>query len=194
MEHSTTSVQALLACSSNRDVLFVQTELLKRFDDQFSLLNDAAKLAEEQKDESKARFSRARLPPMRSRLAPAGQGAACAGRGAGAGAGEAAVAHRRAAAAEELVRSARRVREGTAARLPHAPLVRRYQYAAQPTDFQVSHACAAPPPAAVAAVVDTVDTRAAFGAKTAAGEARAERHAGRLARIQARAREAAAGV
>ena len=38
------------------------------------------------------------------------------------------------------------------------------------------------------------ETRAAFGAKTVAGEARAERHAGRLGRIQARAREAAAGV
>ena len=143
MEHSTTSVQALLACSSNRDLLFVQTDLLKRFDDQFSLLCDAAKLAEEQKDESKARDSRARLPPQRSRLAPAGQGAARAGGGASAGAREAADAHRRAAAAEELVRSARRVREGTAARRPHAPLARRYQYAAQPTDFQVSHACAA---------------------------------------------------
>ena len=79
MEHSTTSVQALLACSSNRDLLFVQTDLLKRFDDQFSLLCDAGKLAEEQKDESKARSLRARLLPQRSRPAPAGQGAARAG-------------------------------------------------------------------------------------------------------------------
>jgi len=79
MEHSTTSVQALLACSSNRDLLFVQTDLLKRFDDQFSLLCDAGKLAEEQKDESKARSLRARLLLQRSRPAPAGQGAARAG-------------------------------------------------------------------------------------------------------------------
>ena len=79
MEHSTTTVQALLAGSSNRDLIFVQTDLLKRFDDQFSLLCDAGKLAEEQKDENKASTLRARLPPLRSRPAPAGQGAARAG-------------------------------------------------------------------------------------------------------------------
>ena len=55
MAHSSASVQALLSCTSNRDLLFVQTDLLKRFDEQFVLLCDAAKLAEEQKDESKAR-------------------------------------------------------------------------------------------------------------------------------------------
>jgi hypothetical protein len=64
MEHSTAAVQALLSCSSNRDLIFVQTDLLKRFDDQFALLTDAAKLAEEQKDESKAR-ARARGPARR---------------------------------------------------------------------------------------------------------------------------------
>ena len=107
-EHSSASVQALLS-GAPQDLVHVQTELVKRFDDQHVQLCEAAKLAEELQDESKARRLRGparRRAPLTAH-ARAGQGAARAGGGAGADAGEAAGTHGGAAAAEEHVRARR---------------------------------------------------------------------------------------